>query len=95
MENLLNFTLNELKARFKKDGLEAYRAAQIFDWIYSKGVYDFERMTNLSADFRVRIGERFCVELPEIVQTQGSLKDGSVKLLLKLPGGDLVETVYM
>lgn len=76
-------------------GYEAYRADQVLGWIYEKGVYDFDRMTNLSVDLRERLKKEFSILIPEITGRQTSEDDKSVKLLLKLPDNDTVETVYI
>ena len=37
-------------------GEPSYRARQIFDWVYNKGVAEVEEMTNLSKSFRTALG---------------------------------------
>ena len=32
---------------FKAQGHQAYRADQVYQWLWSKGVHDFDKMTNL------------------------------------------------
>lgn len=93
--NVLDLTTEELRKRFESLSIEPYRAEQVHQWIYEKGVYDFDRMTNLSAALRARLKEDFEVRMPETIDRQRSGGDKSVKLLLKLKDGDLVETVYM
>ncbi len=93
--NILDFTPEELKAKFQELGLEPYRADQVLQWIYSKGVYDFDRMTNLSLVAREKLKSIFSFSIPEEAERQKSHDDDSIKLLLKLNAGDLVETVYM
>src|SRR3989338_8951945 len=93
--NILDLTPKELKDRFKELGLEPYRAHQILQWIYEKGVYDFEKMTNLSVPLRAKLKESFTIGLPEIAAREKSDDDKSVKLLLKLSDKEFVETVCM
>src|SRR5262245_62170730 len=94
-ENILDLAPEELKKRFSETGIEPYRADQVLGWIYGKSVYDFDRMTNLSADLRAKLKARFLIELPEPAGSERSGDDKSTKLLLKLKNGDLVETVLM
>ncbi|MCG3175213.1 MAG: putative dual-specificity RNA methyltransferase RlmN [Candidatus Omnitrophica bacterium] len=94
-EDLLDLTPAELRERFKAAGLPAYRADQCLDWVYEKGVYDFERMTNLPKDLRSKLKEYFRLGTPQVVERQGSEGDGSTKLLLKLSDKEFVETVQM
>ena len=93
--NVLDFTPEELKAKFQELGLEPYRADQVLQWVYAKGVYDFDRMTNLSLAAREKLKTIFSLSIPKEVERQKSHDDHSIKLLLKLNDNDLVETVYM
>src|SRR3989338_1783390 len=93
--NVLNFTPEELKKKFQELGLEPYRADQVLQWIYVKGIYDFDRMTNLSLATREKLKTIFSLSIPEEAERQKSHDDDSIKLLLKLNDNDLVETVYM
>ena len=70
------------------------RVGQIWQWIYQKGVRDFDAMTNLSKAYRATLAESFAVVLPEIVSRQVSA-DGTRKYLLRIAGGHEVETVYI
>jgi 23S rRNA (adenine2503-C2)-methyltransferase len=70
------------------------RIGQIWQWIYNKGVRDFEQMTNLSKDLRAELAARFVVAVPEVVTRQVS-KDGTRKYLLRIEGGLEVEAVYI
>ena len=95
LDNVLDLSPKELKDRFKELGLEPYRADQVLQWIYEKGVYDFEKMTNLSVPLRAKLKESFAVRLPEITAKEKSDDDKSVKLLLRLSDKEFVETVCM
>jgi 23S rRNA (adenine2503-C2)-methyltransferase len=70
------------------------RADQIWQWIYQKGVREFDQMTNLSKDYRTFLKERFVVMVPEVVSKQVSV-DGTRKYLIRIAGGHEVETVYI
>ena len=93
--NILDQTPDELRKKFSGSGIEAYRADQVLGWIYGKGVYEFDRMTNLPMDLKKKISESFLVGMPAVTQAQRSDDDKSTKLLLKLKNDDLVEAVYM
>ncbi len=93
--DVLNLTTEELRKKFIALEIEPYRADQIHQWIYEKGVYEFKDMTNLSVALRERLEKEFSVDLPKTVTRQHSVDDESVKLLLELKKGDSVETVYM
>ena len=70
------------------------RVAQIWQWIYQKGVRDFDAMTNLSKAYRADLAEGFAIEVPEVVTRQIS-DDGTRKYLVRIAGGHEVETVYI
>ena len=70
------------------------RLGQLWQWIYEKGVRDFERMTNLSKDYRAFLAEHFVIAIPEVVSKQVST-DGTRKYLVRIAGGHAVETVYI
>ena len=70
------------------------RLGQLWQWIYEKGVRDFEQMTNLSKDYRVFLAEHFVIAIPEVVSKQVST-DGTRKYLVRIAGGHEVETVYI
>ena len=93
--DVLNLTGAELRKQFKNFSLESYRADQVHQWIYEKGVYNFDQMTNLSVTLRETLKKNFKIGMPEVVEKQLSEGDKSVKLLLKLASGDLVEAVQM
>ncbi len=70
------------------------RTGQIWQWIYQKGVREFDTMTNLSKDYRALLAETFVVEVPEVVSRQVS-DDGTRKYLVRIAGGHEVEVVYI
>ncbi|SEP57738.1 23S rRNA (adenine2503-C2)-methyltransferase [Loktanella sp. DSM 29012] len=70
------------------------RVSQIWQWIYHRGVRDFDQMTNLSKDFRALLAEKCVVQLPEVVTRQIS-EDGTRKYLVRIAGGHEVEVVYI
>ena len=70
------------------------RLGQLWQWIYEKGIRDFEQMTNLSKDYRAFLAEHFVIAIPEVVSKQVST-DGTRKYLVRIAGGHEVETVYI
>ncbi len=70
------------------------RTRQIWQWIYHRGARDFAAMTDLARDYRALLAEAFTVERPEIVTRQVSA-DGTRKYLLRISGGQEIETVYI
>ncbi|MEJ0074239.1 MAG: 23S rRNA (adenine(2503)-C(2))-methyltransferase RlmN [Alphaproteobacteria bacterium] len=61
------------------------RVAQLWNWIYVRGVTRFDDMTSVSKEVRAALDQRFTLERPEVVAEQVSV-DGTRKWLLRLPG---------
>jgi 23S rRNA (adenine2503-C2)-methyltransferase len=70
------------------------RVGQVWQWIYEKGLRDFDLMTNLAKPYRTLLKEQFVLEVPEVVTKQVS-EDGTRKYLMRIEGGHEVETVYI
>ncbi|QBY01956.1 23S rRNA (adenine(2503)-C(2))-methyltransferase RlmN [Rhodophyticola sp. CCM32] len=70
------------------------RVGQIWQWIYQKGIRDFDAMTNLSKSYRAELAEAFVIARPEVVSRQVSA-DGTRKYLVRIAGGHEVEVVYI
>ena len=51
-KNIKNFTLKELQEEVKWSGEQKYRATQLFDLLYKKGIEDFRDMLSLPVSFR-------------------------------------------
>lgn len=94
MKNLLDYTLDELAVWLKENGESAFRAKQVFSWIY-KGVWDFEGMKNLPKSLKEKLNENFSILIPEIVESFKSSDDDTRKLLLAMHDGNLIECVIM
>jgi 23S rRNA (adenine2503-C2)-methyltransferase len=92
--NLVGLSRAELKAELKAQGLEPFRAAQIWHWIYWHGLTDFSRMSNIARKVQQRLDELYVIERPQIVTEQRS-SDGTRKWLLRLADGNEIESVYI
>ena len=90
--NLIGLSRDGLKTALAEAGLEPFRAAQIWQWIYWHGVTDFGRMTNIAKKARDRLADQFVIERPSIVTEQRSV-DGTRKWLLRFADGNEAETV--
>ena len=92
--DLVGLTRDELAATLDLPAAERFRARQLWHWIYSRGVVDFEQMTTLSKEFRNRLSADFIVGRPVATKDLQSI-DGTRKWLLKYPDGQEVETVHI
>ncbi len=84
----------ELEAFCKERGQPAFRAKQIFDWLYAKRVSSFEGMKNLPAPLRELLAEHLVFQTLEKFETKGG-KGETQKLLLKLADEELIEAVLI
>ena len=91
--NLLGLTRTELRTFASKLGAKPYRGDQLCQWIYQRGVTDFEQMTDLSKSFRHRLQDNACVVAPRCEKTYRS-QDGCQKWLLNTAKG-IIETVLI
>ncbi len=89
-----DFTLSRLSELVVAEGEKPYRARQLFEWVYKKRVRDPELMSDVSKSYRERLKEAFSFALPEVAARQEA-RDGTVKFLLRMGDGSLVETVLM
>lgn len=94
MINLGDFTLEQLTEYFKEKGEAKFRGKQVFSLI-SKGAESIEDLKCLSKELRGRLGEEAEVYLPQIERKLVSKLDGTVKYLLRLSDGNIIETVAM
>jgi 23S rRNA (adenine2503-C2)-methyltransferase len=92
--NLFGLDRNQLREAFAQMGEKPYRADQIMQWIYRRGQDDFGAMSNISKDLRTRLVQHFEIRTPELVTEQVSV-DGTRKWVLRLDGGNAIETVYI
>lgn len=86
--------MRDLETLFTGDGKERFRAQQLYQWVYRKGVTDLAEMSNLSKDFRLEMAGKFSFDLPPIA-TRADSNDGTKKLLLDVGGGKTIETVLI
>ncbi|MDP9139261.1 MAG: 23S rRNA (adenine(2503)-C(2))-methyltransferase RlmN [Pseudomonadota bacterium] len=94
MINLFGLDRTQLRESFAQMGEKPFRADQVMQWIYRRGSDSFDDMTNISKDLRLRMAEHFFIRTPELVTEQVSA-DGTRKWVLRLDGGNAIETVYI
>jgi 23S rRNA (adenine2503-C2)-methyltransferase len=93
-QNLFGLDREGLRACFAEMGEKPFRADQVMQWIYRRTADDFDLMTNISKDLRSKMKERFVIKHPELVTEQVS-QDGTRKWVLRLDGGNAIETVFI
>lgn len=93
--DIRSLTYEELSEKLSELNLPKFRTAQIYSWLYEKGVTSFDEMTNLSKDLRAVLSENFEIKNCRIDLKQVSKIDGTVKYLYELDEGEFVECVVM
>ena len=91
---LTELTRSELETALAAAGLERYRARQIFQWVYRRGVTDFTAMTDLPGAQRETLAGRFRISTLPVARRDVS-EDGTEKFLLALQDGRHVESVFI
>lgn len=82
-------------ACLKEEGEQEFRARQIIEWIYHKGVFSWDEMTNLGKDLRDRLASKIRLSVLEQVSVVDSNDEETFKFLWKLRDGQFVESVLI
>lgn len=93
--DILSLSLDELGDILAEKGEKKFRAKQIFQWLHVKRIFDFDEMTDISVQLRLRLKEIFCINRLFVQKKLESAIDNTVKYLYRLPDGNFVETVLM
>ncbi len=86
--------LEQLKETLVKHGEKAFRAKQVYEWLWVKSARSFDEMTNLSKDLRTMLNENFSINGVDILKAQKS-NDGTIKNAFKLYDSTIVEGVLI
>jgi 23S rRNA (adenine2503-C2)-methyltransferase len=87
-------SLEELKAIFIKNGEQAFRAKQLFEWLWKKSARSFDEMSNLSVKTRAFLSENFVINSIVLDKKQVSL-DRTIKSTFRLHDGHIIEGVLI
>ena len=93
-KDILSMLPQEIEGELAALGEPKYRAKQIFDWL-SRGVRDFDEMTNLPKALKEKLKAEYTLYRPKALSKQVSKLDGTIKYLWELYDGNAVETVVM
>ncbi len=93
-KDIRSLNLDELKDYFIELGDKAFRAKQVYEWIWKKGARSFDEMTNLSKQTRALLADNFIINTIKVADAQQS-SDGTVKFAFELHDGKLVEGVMI
>ena len=93
-KNIREESLRDLSDFLTAQGEKAFRAKQIWQWIWQRGVTDFAEMSNLSKVTRELLSRHYFFDslFPQQVQTAS---DGTEKTAWRLTDGEIVESVLI
>ena len=92
--NLLDFDLDGLAAFCAGLGEKRFRAVQLLRWIHQRGEADFGQMSDLAKSLRDKLAGRAVVAALPVIRQHES-RDGTIKWLFDVGGGNAVEAVFI
>ncbi|AVP66133.1 23S rRNA (adenine(2503)-C(2))-methyltransferase RlmN [Clostridium botulinum] len=95
MENILDLTLEELEEWLISKEEKAFRAKQIFNWIYDKLIFDFNNMKNIPEKTKNVLSDNFYIGVPKVVEKLISQDKSTYKFLFEYKDGNIIESVVM
>ena len=94
MEALVKYSFDELENFVENLGEKKFRAKQLFSWMYSKSISDFDLMSDINKDFREKL-KRNAVTLDTKIKKKQVSSDGTIKYLIEFHDGNCAECVLM
>ena len=70
MKNIYSCTKSFLEEYFLSIGEKKFKATQIFEWLYDKGVKSFDEMTNIKKDIIEKLKSEFTFDYIEITKKE-------------------------
>lgn len=92
--NIKDLSFSEFSAFLAERKYPAYRAKQVWQWLFQKRAREFAEMTNLSRDLRDELAQDFSISGLTVVRRAES-RDGTVKFLFGLADGQSIESVLI
>jgi 23S rRNA (adenine2503-C2)-methyltransferase len=94
MRDIKDFDLKDLESEFLGLGAESYHARQVFSWLYKKGVWDFNYMSDIPQALREKLADRFYILGFKLLKHLES-GDGTRKILLGAKDNNSIEAVII
>ena len=92
---LCDLTREQLRAELRQKGHPAYRADQIWQWVYSSLAVDYEAMLNVPLGLRAELAERLAFPGLKEAARVSSRDKRTLKSLFELHDDETVESVLM
>lgn len=94
-KTLKGFTLKELKDYFIAEGEPAFRAEQVFKWMYGDMVDSFDEMSNLPKSLRSKLEENLYMDTLTYSTSEISPSTGTKKYIFETHEGHKIESVVI
>jgi 23S rRNA (adenine2503-C2)-methyltransferase len=94
LPNLFGLDRAGLASAMAPLGEPAYRARQVYSWLYEKRVASLDAMTDLPRGLRDGLAATHEVRWPEVAERAVST-DGTIKYLFRLDDGATIESVFI
>lgn len=92
--NLVGLDRAELAETLAGLGEPAFRARQLFGWMYKRGATDFQAMSDMAKGLRAKLADGFALDRLQVVRQQDSF-DGTKKWLARMEDGQEIESVHI
>ena len=93
-KDIRSFTLPQLEEIFVSIGEKAFRAKQVYEWIWKRSATAFDQMTNISLSTRTLLAEQYEFR-PVVIDSKQVSADGTIKCGFRLFDGNLIEGVLI
>ncbi|RZM24660.1 MAG: 23S rRNA (adenine(2503)-C(2))-methyltransferase RlmN [Pedobacter sp.] len=92
--DIRSLNLEQLQSHFIALQEPAYRAKQVYQWLWEKSARSFEEMSNISKELRHKLDEKYAINAVEVNNSQFS-NDHTIKNAFRLYDGNIVEGVLI
>jgi 23S rRNA (adenine2503-C2)-methyltransferase len=93
-KDIRQFSLEDLIEELTSQGERAFRAKQVYEWLWKKSAVSFDQMTNLSLDLRALLDENYTINNIQLGEEQVS-NDSTIKSAFRLHDNNIIEGVLI
>ena len=92
--NIRDLSIAEISSQLKDANFPAFRAKQIFEWLWKKNVGSFQQMGNLGKDIILFLEEKYYIDFLTLKDQQVS-KDKTIKCAFSIADNKIIEGVLI
>ena len=92
--DIRSLSLEELKKHFIEINEQAFRANQVYDWLWVKSCTSFDQMSNVSKLLRLKLADKYVINAVKVDKSQFS-SDRTIKSTFKLYDDNIIEGVLI